>query len=1391
MVPSLFVFLDAIPLNVNGKVDRSALPAPTVARDVAGSLVAPRDPTEEMIAAIWAELLGLDEVGVYDNFFELGGHSLLATRVVSRVAQAFAIEVPLRTLFDGPTVSQLALVVEELVVHDDATDVADAGTDGSTDLGAGTRSARPELSFAQQRLWFLDQLFPDNPFYNITVAYRLTGELDVAALERSLAEIVARHETLRTTFVMSGGRPVQVVAPPGEFSMEVIDLDHVPADERTGLAAHEIQWRALRPFDLAQGPVVRAALARIGPRDHILGLIIHHVVADGWSLGVVARELEALYGAFREGRASPLAPLPLQYADFSAWQRRWLAGPRLEQQLAYWRDQLTGSPPALELPVDRTRQPTPTYRGASRRFRVPSALTETVRACGRVHEATLFMTALAAFQALLSRYTGSEDIVVGSPIAGRTRTELENLIGFFVNTLVLRTDCGGDPSFAELLSRVREVCLGAYAHQDLPFERLVEELAPDRTMSHTPLFQVMFVVQNTPDTTPRLGEVEVDTFELESGIAKADISLHLVEDADGMAGELFYATDLFDASTVDRFIGHYVNLLEAAVTDPGRALSELTVLSDTELHQVVTGWNDSGRPFPDVTIPELVALASARTPGAAAVVCGDRTLTYRDLDDAANRLAQHLRASGLGRGDIVGVCLQRSPELVVALLGILRCGAAYVPLDPEYPAARLAFMLDDTAAAAVVTVSALRGAAAGRTPERGVPRRRSRRDRGACADPIARRPGPDRPRVRPLHVGVDRPAQGGDDRAPRHRQPSLVTAARLRADGRRRRPAAAVDLVPPVGARHLRDALRGCAPRRGRRPDRPRSGRVARRNGRERCHRDPQWRAVAARRARERGGTAGPSGSAAPAGRALRRTAARARCTPSRRRLRLPHPQPLRADRVDHGRDRALVRRAGRGPTGGAGRSPDRQRGGVRARRPRPPRADRGDRRGAHRRRRPRARLPQQPRADRVAIRRAPVRHHTGVARVPQRRPRSLPTRRDARVPRPARRPGEGTRSPCRARRGGERAAGSSWDRRRGRGARADPAGGDRLVAYVVAGPGARPSTGELRTHVREQLPDYMVPSAFVALDALPYGPNGKLDRAALVPPDPADTTSETDYVSPRTREEATLTDLYTRILGVTRVGVHDDFFDLGGHSLLAVQLFSEIERALGVRLALSELFEDATVAGLAAAVGRERDRPQAWSSIVALRARGARRPLFLGPGLLGEVLCYRNLVRHLDPEQPVYGLQSVGLDGRAPPLITVPDVAAHFLRGLRDVQPAGPYLLGGTASAASWPSRWPTSSNRRVRRSRSSRCSTIRSGVRTPPPARRCAATARGWPACRASGRSCGSWSGGCGSRRGSCKSGCSRRTRNPTARSGGLSTTCSSGRGARCPVGSATSSP
>jgi amino acid adenylation domain-containing protein len=712
MVPSAWALLPALPLGPSGKVDRRALAAlaPPAAGRPAMERVASRNPVEELLAGLWAEVLGVSEVSVDDDFFAAGGHSMLAAQLVFRSAETFAVELPLQALFDAPTLAGFARVIA----------AAQRGGPAAAPppLVAVPREGPLPLSFAQERLWFLARLEPAGAAYNIPVALRLAGALDALALERALAAVVGRHEALRTSFPEIGGRPVQVVGPAAAPPLPRIDLSALPSPAGEGELERLAAAAAARPFDLARGPLLAAALAILGGADHALLLTLHHIASDAWSSGILIAELAAFYRGFAGFATALPPPLAVQYADFAVWQRRWLSGEVLARELAYWRRQL-GGVPALPLPLDRPRPALRTARGGRLSAALPAALGAALAGLARASGSTLFMALLAAFSALLARVTERHDVPVGSPIANRSRPETAGLIGLFVNTLVLRTDLSGDPSFRELMARVRAVALAAYAHQEVPFERLVEELRPPRDLSRTPLFQVALTLAAAAAPAVGLPGLALREVEVATAAAKFDWTLALAAAGGGLAGELEYDADLYDAATVERLLRAFESLLAAAVADPDRRLGGLPLHSAAEALAVVAADGAERRGLAAAgSLDALFFAQAARAPTAEAVTDGARRLTYGELARRAARLARRLRAMGVGPEARVALCAGRSVDLVVGVLGILKSGGAYVPLDPRQPRERLRWIAADSGAVALVGEE---GAAPGLAAECGLP----------------------------------------------------------------------------------------------------------------------------------------------------------------------------------------------------------------------------------------------------------------------------------------------------------------------------------------------------------------------------------------------------------------------------------------------------------------------------------------------------------------------------------------------------------------------------------------------------------------------------------------------------------------------------------------------
>jgi amino acid adenylation domain-containing protein len=706
MIPSNFVQLETIPLTANGKIDRHALPDPGGRRpELDVQYLAPSSEEEQIIAKIISECTGIEQVGIHDNFFELGGDSLTLARVLSRLNGTFQRRFSIQELFEAPSIAAIVGLLDSAPQHAAAL-VEAAGAPVASDTWL-------PLSFSQQRLWFLDQLDPGGFAYNVFAAYRLKGDLKLAALEQSFNEIIRRHEVLRTVFRSHDGSPVQVVLPSLAIEMPLVDLRALASEKARWTETRRMfRQEAQRPFDLSTGPLLRILLLQLADDEFVLLRAMHHIVSDGWSGGILLRELSELYKALSTEQPSSLAELPIQYADFARWQRQTFAGERLEAQLSYWKKQLENLAP-VNLSTDRPRQTVQARDGGRRYFSLSNELSAALKKLSREHGTTLFITLLAAYQTLLQRYSHQTDIAIGSPVAGRTGRDFDELIGFFLNMLMLRLDFSGKPTFTEMLARAREVCLGALNHQELPFEKLVEELHPDRSLGQNPLFQLTFAFQNTPRVTPQLSGVEVEELEIETGIARFDVHLFMEEIDDHLQGYCDYDSNLFEADTIERLLGHFQRLLEGIVEDPDQRIADLPLLSDAEKHRLLIEWNATGKDYPrDKCIHELFEEQVELAPEAAAVVFGNRQITYRELNGRASQLAHYLRRQGVRPDTLVALFMQRSLELVIAILGVLKAGAAYMPIDTDLPVERIEFLLRDSCAGLILTQDKFRGGVA-------------------------------------------------------------------------------------------------------------------------------------------------------------------------------------------------------------------------------------------------------------------------------------------------------------------------------------------------------------------------------------------------------------------------------------------------------------------------------------------------------------------------------------------------------------------------------------------------------------------------------------------------------------------------------------------------------
>ncbi|HSD47816.1 MAG TPA: condensation domain-containing protein, partial [Pyrinomonadaceae bacterium] len=698
-IPTGWVLLDGIPLTPSGKVDRAALPAPGRTRlDTGQSFVAPPTLIEETLAAIWRQVLNVDRIQSDDNFFWLGGHSLLATRIISRIRETFHVELPVRSLFESPTLAELSHNIESSM------------RTGASLAAAPPIKALPDgdqipLSFAQQRLWFLNQLLPGSNAYNLPAEMVIDARVSITAFQQALSEVMRRHEALRTSFTLVGSQPVQRISSPAPLELPLVDLRGLSPDEQAATAARLTQESALRSFDLETGPLVRAKLVLTNEQEHLFLLSMHHIVSDGWSMGVLLHEVESLYPAFAQGLPSPLPELEVQYSDYAQWQRDWLQGDTLKEEVSFWRQQLEGAPTLLELETDHPRQMMRKLRGAQHPIIFSEEVSQWLREFHRQEGATLFMTLMAGFHALLWRYTGQKDILIGTPIAGRSRVELEPMIGFFVNMIPIRTSFSNSPTFRELVTQVRDASLAAYTHQELPFDKLVEELQPKRAPGRNPIFQAILAFQNA---APQLSmaKVTLPAGAPMSADVKFDLEVHLRDTPDGVMGWFVYSPELFEPVFISRMVDHFQRLFEKAMLEPDGELATLSLLDEAEYRQVVEEWNDTAAPVPEGCIHQIFEQEARQRPDAIALEFQDEQVTYRELNERANRLARRLRAEGVGTETFVGVMVPRSVDLIVALMGIAKAGGVYVPINLSDPEKRTAFILEDAGVRTLVTTKA-------------------------------------------------------------------------------------------------------------------------------------------------------------------------------------------------------------------------------------------------------------------------------------------------------------------------------------------------------------------------------------------------------------------------------------------------------------------------------------------------------------------------------------------------------------------------------------------------------------------------------------------------------------------------------------------------------------
>lgn len=1174
MVPSFIVSLAEFPLTSSGKLNRKLLPPPDGNAFEPGRISGPPSTaTQEIIAGIFAQVLKLESVGVNDNFFDLGGHSLLATRVGSRLRESLNIEIPVKVLFENPTVTELA-------------DYISSGE--QLDLAAPiTRISRDHLlplSFAQERLWFLSQLDGANVAYNVPSILKLTGRLDQGALQRSVNRIIARHEVLRTCFEQQAGTPFQQVLSSLKLQLPVIDLSQLDRRQRREQSLRISTAEANRGFELSKAPLLRTLLIREAQEEHVLVVTMHHMISDAWSVGVMLRELSEIYRAEIEGREANIEELELQYGDYAEWQREWLKGEVLERELGYWKEQLATAPHILDLPTDRPRPAIQTYRGARQPLALPRDLAAALERLSRDEEVTLFMVLLASFYTLLYRYTSEQEILVGTPVANRNRIELEGLVGLFLNTLVMRGDLSGNPTFRELLRRVRQHTLAAYTHQLVPFELVIEALQPERSLSHSPLFQVMLTLQEEVEAGLAMPDVVVSPLATEVGTAKFDLLLSVVHGKKSLGAMLEYNSDMFDDSTIARMLGHWARLLEGVATNSRQRLSDLDMLTEAEYQQLIYDWNDTARDFDGKCVHELFEQQAAEVPEALAVVFGERSITYGELNHSANQLAHYLRKLGAGADSRVGICVERSELAAIGVLGILKAGAAYVPIDPAYPKDRVAIILRDASIKILLSQTSVLDT----LPDHSASVIAMDRDWHSIASEAPENP---ERRAVPDNLGYIIYTSGSTGRPKGIGLPHRALANLIQwhlgvhLKGARTLQFASLSFDASFHEMFSAWCSKGTVyiiPE-SLRADTPALARYLDSNRIEKATLPVVVLQNLAEEFAAKKSLPGSIKEITTTGEQLQITEAvkelfrrmegcdfHNHYGPSETHVvtayRMPHlvdewpKYPPIGRPIDNTQMYVLDKNLNPVPAGVYG---ELMIGGEMLARGYVNRAD----------------LTAEKFIPDPFSREAGSRlYRTGdLARYLRDGNIEFFGRIDHQVKIRGFRVELGEIEVLLEQHPQVRATVVLAQRY--------PNGERRLVGYVVPHDKEKLTTSELRKYLAEKLPDYMIPSAFVLLDSLPLSHNGKVDRRALPLPNAARPKLETSYVAPSTPAEQVVADIWSSLLGVERLGVHDNFFELGGHSLLATRLAYKLEEEFRVPIGLRALFQAPTVSGVVNAI--------------------------------------------------------------------------------------------------------------------------------------------------------------------------------------------------------------
>jgi amino acid adenylation domain-containing protein len=1263
MIPSAFMILENLPLSPNGKVDRKALPAPDIDVSQNKEYVAPQTPTQKIIAEIFQTILNIKSVGIYDNFFDLGGHSLLATQVISRLRQAFSIEINLKELFAYPSIDQLSDRITSI------QQLKQPQNNINTAISPIPRNGHLPLSFAQERLWFLDQLEGNNSIYNIPGILKITGNLKIDTLEKSLQEIVNRHEVLRTNFQAVNGQPIQVINFENTFQLKIEDWTNINQEDIKKAIQKEIET----PFNLATDNLLRVIIAQIKTDEFLLIVTMHHIISDGWSLGIFIQELSTIYQNYLQGKSSALPDLTIQYADFANWQKQWLTGEILEKQIKYWQEQLKAAPSLLQLPTDKPRPSIMTFNGKSHNVKINPEITQELQNLSKKIGTTLFMTLLAIFATLLYRYSHQQDILIGSPIANRNRSEIEPLIGCFINTLVLRTKFTENLNFPELLNQVKETTLAAYDHQDVPFEQIVEAIKPERSLSHAPLFQVLFILQNAPMEKLELPGVNIEILPSDTSTAKFDLTLSMMEKDQALTCTWDYNSDLFDDRTIIAMAEHFQNILTAVTTNPNQNINQIPLLTEREKHQLLIQWNNNQVEYPqDKCLHQIFEEQVIKTPNAIAVVFENQQLTYQELNEKANQLAHYLQKLGVKPETLVGICVERSLEMVIGLLGILKAGGAYVPIDPNYPTERIAYMLSDSNAQLLLTQSSLLADfteyqkpiicldqdwakinqesvdnvisqvktenlvyiiyTSGST---GKPKGVQIQHQGLVnfLTSMEKQPGLTEKDVFNAVTTICFDIAGLEIYLPLIVGAKVVITPReIATDGMRLLQQIKDEKITIMQATPATWQMLLTAGLNKETLQKNKINKIKMLCGGE------ALTTQLANQLLENGGELwnlyGPTETTV--------WSMVQQVTKTDDVAVVPIGKPIANTQIyilDSKLNPVPLGVVGELHIGGDGLA----RGYL-----------------------------NRPELTAEKFIQSPFSPHQKIYKTGD-LARYLP---DGNIEYLGRIDHQVKIRGFRIELGEIEAVINDYSQINQSVVvtRKDKLDNQYLVAYLLVKNHFELS--HLKDVLKSKLPDYMIPNAFVVLDIFPLTPNGKVDRKALPETEFNRENLQNNYQAPRTPSEVILSEIFSDLLHVNPVGVNDNFFDLGGHSLLAVRLMALIQDKFQVNLPLAILFQSPTVAELA--ILSENHVNTVSPILVPMQTKGNKPPLFFIPGAGGNVIYLHQFVQYLGKEIPVYGLQPKGLNGEEKLDNSVEEMARTYIEAMKKVQSEGHYFIAG-----------------------------------------------------------------------------------------------------------------